>query len=216
MLSLRALLRSVLPVTALCATFSGGCSPGFFAQEPVTPEPPKAESAESDSASAGRVEGSGCSPKGCVPAEPRPRDTSVEHLARRVPPPPKPHPLKGKVNAEIERLVKNDLASLGSMSFGTATRGGLLNAVQVPAHERWQLVQPSHSWGTEETVRYLARAVDRVRELHPGGHPLFVGDLSQRRGGYLRPHLSHQTGRDADISYYYTHGARWYARAPCV
>jgi penicillin-insensitive murein endopeptidase len=123
------------------------------------------------------------------------------------------HPLLGTANAEIDRLVSSDLESLGSMSFGTATRGGLLNSVHLPAHERWTLVDPPNAWGTSETVAYLVHAVDRVRSRFPGAHPLFVGDLSRRRGGHLKPHLSHQSGKDADISYYYTQDPQWYARA---
>jgi penicillin-insensitive murein endopeptidase len=43
---------------------------------------------------------------------------------------------------------------------------------------------------------------------------LYIGHISAKEGGYLKPHLSHQSGRDVDISFYYVDGsAAWYARA---
>jgi penicillin-insensitive murein endopeptidase len=40
-----------------------------------------------------------------------------------------------------------------------------------------------------------------------------IGHISGKNGGYLKPHLSHQSGRDVDLGYYYLGGSRWYARA---
>jgi penicillin-insensitive murein endopeptidase len=42
---------------------------------------------------------------------------------------------------------------------------------------------------------------------------LYVGDFSARSGGKLRPHKSHQSGRDVDLGYYYSTGEAWYKRA---
>jgi LysM repeat protein len=123
------------------------------------------------------------------------------------------HPLLGKGTAEIERMVQSDLASLGSMSFGTATRGGLLNAVYLPNDARWISVDPTHAWGTAETIDYLVTAIDAVHTEFPDSPPLFIGDLSRQRGGHLQPHLSHQSGKDVDVSYFYTRDPKWYARA---
>ncbi len=39
-----------------------------------------------------------------------------------------------------------------------------------------------------------------------------LGDIGARHGGPLRPHISHQAGRDLDISFYYRDGTHWYAR----
>src|SRR6185295_14637626 len=40
------------------------------------------------------------------------------------------------------------------------------------------------------------------------------GHISARRGGHLSPHVSHQAGRDVDVSYYYLPGeSKWYAVA---
>jgi penicillin-insensitive murein endopeptidase len=43
---------------------------------------------------------------------------------------------------------------------------------------------------------------------------MYIGHISGRRGGHLSPHVSHQAGRDVDVSYYYLPGeAKWYATA---
>lgn len=205
------------------------CGPGFFAREAVR-DPQDVAAHELDDAGPDPEllpqgpAGIGCSPKGClrdapVASEPEvvadgepeeeEEDEPAGPLRLR---PPATHPLFGKNNDEIERLVQHDLESLGSMSFGTATRGGLINAVYLPKDERWISVDPAAAWGTAETIEYLLTAIDAVHREFPDSHPLFIGDLSRQRGGYLRPHLSHQSGKDVDISYYYTRDPRWYAR----
>lgn len=198
------------------------CSPGFFAQEAQHPRAPVSWAAPVAAAPAPAPAGMGCSPKGCLPgtlpvpapvvSDAGPQPTDADDDLVRAPVPVK-HPLKGTPKDEIARLVRTDLASLGSMSFGTATRGGLLNAVHFPEDERWVLVDPENAWGTTETVEYLRTAIEAVHRQFPNGHPVFVGDISSKRGGYLRPHLSHQSGKDVDVGYFYTREPKWYARA---
>jgi LysM repeat protein len=124
-----------------------------------------------------------------------------------------PHPLAAKTTREIDELVRHDLASLGAMSFGTPTRGALLNAIHLPESDRWEAVHPAYTWGTEETISYLATAVDAVRAEFPNTPRLYVGNISAQRGGKLRPHVSHQAGEDVDVGYYYTQEVEWYTRA---
>ena len=83
----------------------------------------------------------------------------------------------------------------------------------MPSDARWIPVDPTHAWGTAETIKYLTTAIDALHREFPNSHPLFIGDLSRQRGGYLQPHLSHQSGKDVDISYFYTRDPKWYARA---
>jgi murein endopeptidase len=125
----------------------------------------------------------------------------------------RPHPLDGKTKAELEALLADNPAALGSMSIGSPNGGALFNAVQMPPGEHYQLVDPAHAWGTQETVDALLRSISAVERKFPGSGPLPIGHLSARRGGALSPHVSHQTGRDADVGYYYLNGGRWYARA---
>jgi penicillin-insensitive murein endopeptidase len=73
--------------------------------------------------------------------------------------------------------------------------------------------QDGHNFGTVETVRSLRSAAAELERLLPGGPPLLVGDLSRARGGYLRPHRSHQLGLDADLGYFYRAPGKWYTKA---
>jgi penicillin-insensitive murein endopeptidase len=158
-------------------------------------------------------------PAPCTPGAGAACATAAEDATKRAPEEDeepldvRPHPLAAKTTWEIDDLVRRDLASLGSMSFGTPTRGGLLNAIRLPESDRWELVHPATSWGTEETVSYLAAAVDAVRTEFPSTPPIYVGNISAQRGGRLKPHVSHQAGEDVDVGYYYTVPVEWYTRA---
>jgi len=125
---------------------------------------------------------------------------------------PLPHPLDGWSDERVERAVTSDLASLGPMSVGTPNAGGLVNGVQAVASPLYSLVSPGSAWGTQETIDYLNVAVQAVHDQFPDTPALALGDIGARRGGPLRPHISHQAGRDLDISFYYRDGTRWYAR----
>ena len=123
-----------------------------------------------------------------------------------------PHPLDGWSDERIEHAVVSDLASLGPMSVGTPNAGGLVNGVQAVASPLYTLVSPGDAWGTQETLNYLNTAVQAVHDEFPDTPPLALGDIGARHGGPLRPHISHQAGRDLDISFYYRDGTHWYAR----
>lgn len=92
---------------------------------------------------------------------------------------------------------------LGSVSFGYAHEGRLLNAVQFPKGEGWLLVTPHNAWATQETIDYVVTAIEAVRAQFPDSPPLRVNQISGQEGGYLRPHKSHQNGRDVDLGFYY-------------
>lgn len=124
-----------------------------------------------------------------------------------------PHPLAAVSAEELERRIARDPASLGAMSIGKPSAGLLFNAVPMPTGDAWSLVDPSHAFGTDETVGYLETAISRVAKEFTGSPKLMIGHISAKGGGYLKPHLSHQSGRDVDIGYYYLDGAHWYQRA---
>ena len=89
-------------------------------------------------------------------------------------------------------------------STGQPHKGKLNRGVRLPAHSALY-IRPrnrrKHNWGTEALIAALLTAAQHLQTRHPGTHPLVVGDLSARRGGSLGNHVSHQNGRDADISY---------------
>lgn len=123
------------------------------------------------------------------------------------------HPLAALDDHEIEQMVLQDPTLLGSMSVGAPNGGALFNGVQLPESPLWKLADPAHAWGTRESIDFVAHAITRVNEYFPGSPTLYVGDFSGPRGGKLRPHQSHQSGRDVDLGYYYSSGAAWYKRA---
>jgi LysM repeat protein len=123
-----------------------------------------------------------------------------------------PHPLDGWSDARIEQAVATDLASLGPMSVGTPNAGALVNGVQASPSKLYTLVNPTGAWGTQETLDYLNSAVQAVQDEFPDTPPLALGDIGARHGGPLKPHISHQAGRDLDISFYYRDGTKWYMR----
>jgi penicillin-insensitive murein endopeptidase len=117
-------------------------------------------------------------------------------------------------DAQLTDLLARDPASLGPLSVGRPNCGALLQAVRVPPHPRWTLLHPYASYATQETIDALARAIDSVRSRFPDTPPLLLGDFSDRDGGRLGRHLSHQSGRDVDTGWYYQRGhAEWYRPA---
>lgn len=125
----------------------------------------------------------------------------------------RPHPFAHLSDEELASRLRDDPASLGSLSIGRPSNGRLLNAVRMPDGDNWRLVDSEDAWGTQETVDYLQTAINAVAEAFPGTLPLPIGHISDRDGGPLRPHISHQAGRDVDLGYYYVGDGSWYRRA---
>jgi len=124
------------------------------------------------------------------------------------------HPLAGLSDAALRDAFRANPTTLGSISVGSPNAGRLINGVRPPESTLYELVDPEHAWGTQETVDALCHALAAVARQHPGTAPVSVGHLSARHGGPLRPHRSHQSGRDVDLGLYYSKGpARWYTRS---
>jgi murein endopeptidase len=97
-------------------------------------------------------------------------------------------------------------AALGPLSIGSPDAGLLLNPVPFPAGSFWTVRDPAESWGTDETIDSIVTALEAVEARYPGSPRVVIGDLSHPGGGRLNRHKSHQTGRDADIGFYYRQG----------
>ncbi|MCC6873905.1 MAG: penicillin-insensitive murein endopeptidase [Sandaracinaceae bacterium] len=96
-----------------------------------------------------------------------------------------------------------------SRSVGRPDAGRLLDARPMPHRHRGFFVRtPSRAFGTDETVRWIVEAFERVLERHPRAPRVEIHDLSFRSGGPIHGHHSHESGRDADIAYYQTRCAR--------
>ena len=103
-------------------------------------------------------------------------------------------------------LARRDPVALGPLSIGTPDAGLLVNPLPMPSGSFWKIRNPSESWGTDETIAFIASAIAAVEARHPGSPRLVIGDLSRPDGGRLNRHRSHQAGRDADIGFYYGRG----------
>ncbi len=123
------------------------------------------------------------------------------------------HPLEKLTHQELIHRLHNDMASLGPMVLGRIHGGALINGVQMPESEGWTIRQPNASWGTQETIDAIGGCITKVRERHADTATLTIGHLSRKRGGRFPPHVSHQNGRDVDLSYYYNGAEPWYTRA---
>ena len=89
-----------------------------------------------------------------------------------------------------------------SEAVGPTNRGRLENAVRLPPHRGYVIRTPARTYGTEETTRWIVGAFDAVDAKFKHTKVVRVHDVSDRNGGRLRDHKSHQNGRDADLSYY--------------
>ncbi|MFW2543150.1 penicillin-insensitive murein endopeptidase [Primorskyibacter sp. 2E107] len=87
-------------------------------------------------------------------------------------------------------------------SIGSYAKGCQAGAVQLPeTGPTWQAMRLSRNrnWGQPELIDYI-QDLSRKAAGQPGWNGLYVGDMSQPRGGpMLTGHRSHQTGLDADI-----------------
>jgi penicillin-insensitive murein endopeptidase len=72
----------------------------------------------------------------------------------------------------------------------------------MPEGRAWHVRNLHEAWGTEETVSAVIRGLNLVANAIPDTQRVEIGDLSARHGGRLRPHRSHQSGRDIDVAYY--------------
>lgn len=97
--------------------------------------------------------------------------------------------------------AKSTPSELAPDSYGSYAKGCLAGAVQLPeTTSGWQAMRLSRNrnWGHPSVIRFIERLSTRVQDI--GWPGLYVGDISQPRGGPMRSgHRSHQIGLDADI-----------------
>jgi murein endopeptidase len=104
---------------------------------------------------------------------------------------------------DLAAAWKQDPARLGSISVGFTDAGRMLNSEPFPREGNWIVVDPANAYGTRETIDYLTTAIGAVCSQFPESPPIRVNHISRKDGGWLRPHQSHQSGRDADLGFYY-------------
>ena len=106
-------------------------------------------------------------------------------------------------DADLKANWEKDPALLGPVSIGFTNAGRLVNGVPFPTGGNWVVVQPEGSFGTQETIDFILAAMSEVETRFPDTPALRINHIAKKEGGYLRPHRSHQSGRDVDLGFYY-------------
>ena len=107
-------------------------------------------------------------------------------------------------NVQAKKLFggKPEASAQSSAAFGSYAKGCMAGGVQLPeTGPTWQAMRLSRNrnWAHPETVD-MVKKLSAFAATQPGWKGLYVGDLSQPRGGpMLTGHRSHQIGLDADI-----------------
>ncbi|MFO0600780.1 MAG: penicillin-insensitive murein endopeptidase [Myxococcaceae bacterium] len=107
---------------------------------------------------------------------------------------------------ELMRLWVEEPAKIGSISVGLTEAGRLVNGVQLSDGPAWDVIDEQNAWGARETVDFITAAANAVREQFPQAPALRINHIGRQNGGYLRPHQSHQAGRDVDLGFFYPAG----------
>ncbi len=104
-----------------------------------------------------------------------------------------------------DKLAKKDDAKKdalkGPTSIGAPNKGKLAGALKLRSSRSLKVRERAQAWGLPDLVKLLQRAAGKVAKHHPRS-VMLVGDLSQKSGGSLVGHNSHQSGRDADVAFY--------------
>ncbi len=106
------------------------------------------------------------------------------------------------------RVAKHLFSAVDAPTAGAAepigfySRGCQAGAVELPeTGPTWQAMRLSRNrnWGQPATVAFV-QDLSRFAATLPGWRGLYVGDMSQPRGGpMISDHTSHQTGLDVDV-----------------
>jgi penicillin-insensitive murein endopeptidase len=110
-------------------------------------------------------------------------------------------------NADAASTAKQTPSDEPPLSFGYTNSGRLIGGRlfrDTPFMTRVQVHRKSQvSWALPNLLTVLNRAARTVARKFPGSM-LEIGELSRKDGGRITSHLSHQSGRDADVSFYLT------------
>lgn len=83
----------------------------------------------------------------------------------------------------------------------------LVGGVQLPERpELYTRANPDSVWGTPTMAATLQQVAQELAWQLPDADPIYIGDISQRRGGYFDGHKSHRGGVDADVGLFVDNG----------
>jgi len=111
-------------------------------------------------------------------------------------------PLAAQSKANQLFGAKRDASAQSPAAVGTYAKGCLAGGVQLPqTGPTWQAMRLSRNrnWGHPDAIDFIER-LSRFAATMPGWKGLYIGDISQPRGGPMTSgHQSHQMGLDIDI-----------------
>lgn len=88
----------------------------------------------------------------------------------------------------------------GAVSVGMPNKGKIVNPIALPENKAlYTIRKPDESYGSSHTIHNLQLAIAQWRQATGYTGSLLIGAISKKGGGRLRPHSSHQSGRDVDI-----------------
>jgi len=100
---------------------------------------------------------------------------------------------------------REEMGMGGPKPLSHTWRGGsdgfLLNAPRLKDGPLWD-TRRYKNYATPEAITAIKAGVYALHLSAPDAPTTIIGDLSKRYGGHFPPHLSHQSGRDADIGYF--------------
>ncbi len=87
----------------------------------------------------------------------------------------------------------------GGVSVGLPQNGRLKDGIALPPSDLYTVRFPAWAYGTSLTIQSLIQGIQMFRDESGFSGPLYIGALSRQSGRKLKPHRSHQSGRDADV-----------------
>ena len=110
--------------------------------------------------------------------------------------------LDKELKAGTEVVIYRHVPGKESRSIGSPSRGRIQGSAPLPPGDgRIIKAKRARTWATRRTIGLLDAILRAWPKLEPQADPILVGTLSQRKGGPLPPHGSHQSGRDVDLGY---------------
>ncbi len=134
-------------------------------------------------------------------------DTSVEAIERR-------NHLNSTVirpGQDLEVMLGRDGSGrpIPGQSIGGPHHGRLIHGLQLPRSRYYVRRRLYRAWGTTQLIHYLERTTEIVGSEYKV-HKVAIGDISEKHGGHIAPHKSHQSGRDVNIGFYFKRKPKGY------
>lgn len=105
-----------------------------------------------------------------------------------------------RADAKAQFSAKSTPSPHSSYAIGEHARGCLAGGVQLPeTGPTWQAMRLSrnHNWAHPAALEFIQQFSSAARQV--GWQGLYIGDISQPRGGPVTGHASHQIGLDIDV-----------------